>query len=66
MPFLLVALLITAVVLYLAWRGVKGNGETGGTPALRPKPRPKPVAPDDDPEFLGELDRRMHGEDKNN
>ena len=66
MPFLLFALVVTAIVVYLAWRGMNGAGDRpGGSPALRPKPRPtKPLAPDDDPEFLGEIDRRLRGEDK--
>lgn len=64
MGFLLVALLITAAVIYFAWRGVRGNGDNGGSPAVRPKPRPKPVAPDDDPDFLNDLNRKMRGEDK--
>jgi len=65
MPFLLVALLITAAVIFIAWRGVRGGSDgPGGTPAVRPKPRPRPMAPDDDPDFLGEIDRKLHGEDK--
>jgi hypothetical protein len=61
MPFLLVALLITAAVLYLAWRGSNGGGRPTAT-AVRPKP--KPVAPDDDLDFLSEIDRKLRGEDK--
>jgi hypothetical protein len=64
MPLLLFALVITALVIYLAWRGTGARGDdSGATPVNRPKPRPRVVAPDDDPEFLGEINRRLHGGD---
>ena len=71
MPYLLVALTIAAIVVLLAWRGLgntNGGGNGGeGRPAPRPKPRPsRPVAPDDDTDFLGEIDRKLRGEDKSN
>ena len=63
MPFLLVALVITAVVIYLAWRGVSNT--TSAQSGALPKPKPRtPIAPDDDPDFLGEINRRLRGEDK--
>ncbi len=68
MPYLLVVLVVTAIVVLLAWRGL-GNGDDAGTakPHLLPRPRsraPRMVAPDDDPDFLGEIDRKLRGEDK--
>lgn len=69
MPYLLVALIVTAVVVYLAWRGLgtpdEGRSDGSRPPAPRIKPRPtRVVAPDDDPDFLGEIDRKLRGEDK--
>ena len=68
MPYLLVALVVTAIVVLLAWRGL-GNADESQSdkprPTLRPKNRaPRVVAPDDDPDFLGEIDRKLRGEDK--
>ncbi|MTD14495.1 hypothetical protein GIS00_11110 [Nakamurella sp. YIM 132087] len=71
--YLLIAIVLTAVVILLAWRGIGSHtpgGEPGGEAAdrpqwpQRPKPRPKSVAPDDDPDFLREIDRKLRGEDK--
>ena len=69
MAYLLVALIVTAIVVLLAWRGMSntndGQSDTPRPTVLRNKNRPnRTVAPDDDPEFLGEIDRRMRGEDK--
>lgn len=66
--YLLIALAITALVIYLSWRGL-GTAESQSPPAT-PMKRPirresRPTAPDDDPEFLREIDRRLRGEDKN-
>jgi hypothetical protein len=66
--FLVVLLVVVGVVVLLMRAGAAaGNGGSVSTP--RP-PRPRPqhprrvVAPDDDPEFLRELDRRRsRGED---
>jgi hypothetical protein len=61
---LLVLLLLIGLVVFLAWRGMErgaGRGETA--PPSSRQPRPPSVAPDDDPEFLRDLDRRMRGED---
>jgi hypothetical protein len=71
MPYLLVALIVTAIVVLLAWRGLSSSdeGRTDGPrpPVLRNKNRlPRTVAPDDDPDFLGEIDRKLRGEDKSN
>ncbi|MEO5832813.1 MAG: hypothetical protein ABJA16_00530 [Nakamurella sp.] len=68
MPYLLVALVITAIVVLLAWRGL-GSADDAQSDSSRPTPRPRNraprfVAPDDDPDFLGEIDRKLRGEDK--
>ena len=69
MPYLLVALIVTAIVVLLAWRGLsssdEGQSDSPRPPVLRNKNRPtRTVAPDDDPDFLGEIDRKLRGEDK--
>ncbi len=68
MPYLLIALAVTAVVVLLAWRGLGAAGEGQADrqgPSPRTKPRgSRPMAPDDDVEFLGEIDRKLRGEDK--
>ncbi len=69
MPYVLVALVVTAIVVLLAWRGLSNSDEGSANgprpPVLRNKNRPpRPVAPDDDLEFLGEIDRKLRGEDK--
>jgi hypothetical protein len=54
-------------VIVLAWRGIgtARGADVGDAPrAPRPRPAPRVVAPDDDPEFLSEIDRRLRGEDK--
>ncbi|MBF4163877.1 hypothetical protein [Nocardioides acrostichi] len=64
LKFLLVVIVI-AVVTYLAVRATLDRGATGTTPrAPRPRHKPKLVAPDDDEDFLRDLDRkRFHGDD---
>lgn len=78
--YLVVAFAITVLVIALAWRGVgvprqsdRPDGYGGGfgeRPARAPRPpKPQPrriIAPDDDPEFLSEIDRRLREEGKNN
>lgn len=63
----LVALIVTAVMLVVLWRviGPDQVNLTGTTPQPRPRPgrRPAPVPPDDNPEFLRDLDRRARPED---
>lgn len=69
--YLIVAFAVAVLVIALAWRGVGQRPEDGSaarTPAPRPQ-RPTPrriVAPDDDPEFLSEIDRKLREEGKNN
>lgn len=75
--YLIVAFAVTVLVIALAWRGVgvprhPGDDSSGRVrPAERPvrltRPAPKRfTAPDDDPEFLSEIDRRLRGDGKNN
>ncbi len=64
LKFLLVVILI-AVAVYLTTRAIQRRGIA---PAPRPRPRrpepPRVVGPDDDPDFLRDLDRkRKHPED---
>jgi hypothetical protein len=71
--YMLIAIAVTILVIALAWRGMgaraTGAGQAGqGGPAAPRGPRPsrptRTVAPDDDPEFLNEIDRKLRGEDK--
>lgn len=65
--YLFVALVVTIVVIALAWRGLDGRADSESTAPRPPLQRrePRQLAPDDDPEFLSEIDRRLRGEDKN-
>lgn len=64
--FLLVVILIAVVIYAVVWlvesRGAvfrRGRGGYGGGPGGKPQRRPSgPVGPDDDPEFLRDLNRR--------
>ncbi len=56
MPALL--LLLTVLLIVLVWRF------TAARKAAGPQPRPPFVAPDDDPEFLRDLDRRTRRDDE--
>lgn len=70
--YVLIALAVTILVIALAWRGLgarieaeerRGESFGGSTPPPRPAPQPKRppkiVAPDDDPDFLREIDRKL-------
>ena len=65
MKFLLVVALL-AIATYLVIRVIQRRGVLPPTPG-RPRPRPQPrrvVAPDDDEDFLRDLDRkRLNPED---
>lgn len=67
--YVLMALVVTVLVITLAWRGFGADGARTRpdepSPRLhRPTRAPRPTAPDDDPEFLREIDRKLRGEDK--
>jgi hypothetical protein len=69
--YMLIAIAVTVLVIALAWRGIgagAANDETARQPQARStrasRPRTRAVAPDDDPEFLREIDRKLRGEDK--
>lgn len=65
----LVVIVFVVAVGPVAWLFVgRPRDEATGQPAARPRPRPtspgRPVAPDDDPDFLRSLDRaRSHERD---
>jgi hypothetical protein len=60
----LVALVVAVVVVVLVMRSASSS-PTAGTPVRRPRPQraTRPLAPDDDPEFLRELERRTRRDD---
>jgi hypothetical protein len=68
--YLVVAFAVTVLVIVLAWRGVGASSrqdqDRPTPPPQRPARPPRIVAPDDDPEFLSEINRRLRGEDKSN
>jgi len=64
----LVLLVVAVVVVVLVMRAAGTPPHGGGRGGLRPpRPRPqqpsRPLAPDDDPEFLRELERRTRRDD---
>jgi hypothetical protein len=62
---LLLVVILVAVVVYLTTRAIQRRG-IAPAPARRPSARQQHriIAPDDDPEFLRDLDRkRRHPED---
>lgn len=65
--YLFVAFVITVIVIALAWRGLGTRTDAETTTRPEPPRRPsRPVAPDDDPDFLNEIDRKLRdGKDKN-
>jgi hypothetical protein len=59
LKFLLVVILI-AIAVYLTVRAIQRRGITPPAPR-RPRPTqqpPRPLGPDDDPDFLRDLDRK--------
>src|SRR3954464_14411210 len=65
MAAFLVVLLVAVGVVVLLMRAAAASGGGGRPPAprappTRPQPTHPPVAPDDAPDFLRELDRRRH------
>jgi cell division protein FtsN len=68
-PFLVV-LVVAVVVVVLVMRAANAPGRTGSAAAPRPSRPPRrapgagrPIAPDDDPEFIAELERRARRDD---
>ncbi|MEP9362407.1 hypothetical protein ABLE68_05535 [Nocardioides sp. CN2-186] len=62
LKFLLVVILV-AVAVYLTTRAIQRRGVAPAPKRKRPEP-PRFVGPDDDPDFLRDLDRkRKHPED---
>ena len=67
----LVFLVVAIAVVVLVMRAAEKSGTSGGPglgaprPQRRPKPprNARPLAPDDDPEFLRELERRTRRDD---
>jgi hypothetical protein len=68
--YMLVAIAVTILVIALAWRGIgartPGTDPSGQSPGRPQRPsRPtRTLAPDDDPDFLNDLNRKLRGEDK--
>ena len=69
MPYLML-LVVAVVVVVLVMRASNAPGRVGRPrPARPPKPprrsqgTSRPIAPDDDPEFLAELERRARRDD---
>lgn len=64
---ILLVVALVAVAIYLVVRAAQGGSAAlpGRGPRRPPKPpRPRTIAPDDDEDFLRDLDRRkLHGED---
>jgi hypothetical protein len=62
LKFLLVVILV-AVAVYLTVRVIQRRGIAPAPRSAPPRP-PRPMGPDDDPDFLRDLDRkRKHPED---
>jgi hypothetical protein len=60
---LLLVVILVAVVIYLATRAIQRRG-IAPAPARRSTQQRRIIAPDDDPEFLRDLERkRRHPED---
>jgi len=58
---LILLLLVLGVAIYIAIRQLQGGA--GTSLPKRTKPPTRPVAPDDDPDFLRELERRRRHND---
>lgn len=71
--YVLVGMLLIGALLFALWRmsgpANSSGGSRGGTarptpPPMRKPARREPLAPDDDPDFLRELDRRARRKDE--
>lgn len=58
---LLLFVAVLALVIYVLIRTAQGRGSLTPPRGLKSQP-PRPLAPDDDPEFLRELDRKRRAE----
>lgn len=61
LKFLLVVILV-AVIVYLTARAIERRG-VAPAPPRRPQPPPRPLGPDDDADFLRDLDRKRKRKD---
>ena len=64
---ILLVVALVAVAIYLVVRATQGGAALPGRGPKRSSrpPRPRTIAPDDDEDFLRDLDRRKpHGEDE--
>ncbi len=62
----LVALIVTAILLFVLWRSIGPDQPRpggGAPPRVQRQPRPQQVPPDDNPDFLRDLDRRARPEE---
>jgi hypothetical protein len=60
----LVLVALLALAIYLIVRTVQGRGAAPRPRRPQRRPPPRPIAPDDDPDFLRDLDRkRKHPDD---
>ena len=60
----LVLVALLALAIYLIVRTVQGRGAAPQPRRPQRRPPPRPIAPDDDPDFLRDLDRkRKHPDD---
>ncbi|MBA3339969.1 MAG: hypothetical protein H0T54_09560 [Geodermatophilaceae bacterium] len=72
--YVLVGMLLIGALLFALWRMSGPANPSGGTrptgsarpttPPIRKLTRREPLAPDDNPEFLRELDRRARRDDE--
>jgi hypothetical protein len=58
---LLIVVAVLAFAIYWAIRLLQGNDDGPGRQPAKPT---RPIAPDDDPEFLRDLDRRRRRSDE--
>ncbi|MDQ3732802.1 MAG: hypothetical protein M3400_02175 [Actinomycetota bacterium] len=70
--YVLVGMLLIGALLFVLWRmsgpssptrNPRGSARPGPPPARKPS-RPQPLGPDDNPDFLRELDRRTKREEE--
>jgi hypothetical protein len=61
---LLLVVILIAIAIYLTTRAIQRRGITPAPRRRMQPPPPRPMGPDDDPDFLRDLDRkRRHPED---